>query len=108
MCNKRRKNIQFKKAEKKNLCKTSNKQIGVSIGWGFTSLLNIICNNKEKIKTCILLNIQTRGLNPLTHGSDSHVISPYNIHLLSSKQVMRISVVSGRSFYLDLTPNSYN
>ena len=28
--------------------------------------------------------------NPLTPRSDSHVTSPYNIHTLSSKQVMRI------------------
>ena len=76
--------------KKKPLQTRCNVGLGVSIGWGFTSLLNIINNSKEMIKTCILLNIQTRGLNPLTHGSDSHVISPYNIHLLSSKQVMRI------------------
>ena len=30
------------------------------------------------------------GLNPLTPRSDSHVISPYNIHPLSSKLVLRI------------------
>ena len=29
-------------------------------------------------------------LNPLTPRSDSHVTSPYNIDILSSKQVMRI------------------
>ena len=28
-------------------------------------------------------------LNPLTPRSDQHVTSPYNIHTLSSKQVMR-------------------
>ena len=31
-----------------------------------------------------------RSLNSLTPRSDSHVTSPYNIHPLSSKQVMRI------------------
>ena len=29
-------------------------------------------------------------LNPLTPRSDSHVTSPYNIHTLSSKNLMRI------------------
>ena len=30
------------------------------------------------------------AFNPLTPRSDQHVISPYNLHTLSSKQVMRI------------------
>ena len=91
VCNKRRKNVEFRKAQKKKPLQTRcNVVLGVSSAWGFTSILNVIYNNKEMIKTCILLNIQTRGLNPLTPGSDPHVTSPYNIHLLSSKQVMRI------------------
>ena len=45
------------------------------------------------IKTCILLNIQTRGLNPLTPGSDSHVTSPYNIHLLCLSLYKGASVI---------------
>ena len=50
-------------AEKKKPLQTKcNVGLGVSIGWGFTSLLNIINNSKEMIKTCILLNIPPRGL----------------------------------------------
>ena len=49
-------------AEKKPLQTRCNVGLGVSIGWGFTSLLNIMNNSKEMIKTCILLNIPTRGL----------------------------------------------
>ena len=47
-------------------------------------------------------------VNPLTPRSDWHATSPYNIHTLSSKQVMRILKLIRRSFYLDLTPNSRN
>ena len=48
--------------KKKPLQTKCNVGLGVSIGWGFTSLLNIINNSKEMIKTCILVNIPTRGL----------------------------------------------
>ena len=40
--------------------------------------------------------------NPLTPRSDKHVTSPYNIHTLSSKQVVRIlKLISGTRYYLD-------
>ena len=38
----------------------------------------------DMASTCELM------MNPLTPRSDLHVTSPYNIHQLSSKQVMRI------------------
>ena len=41
-------------------------------------------------------------VNPLTPKSDQPVTSPYNIHTLSSKQVMRILKIIRQS-YLDLT-----
>ena len=42
----------------------------------------------------------------LTPRSDQHVTFPYNIHTLSSKQVMRNLNLLGRSFYFDLKVNS--
>ena len=92
VCNKRKKNVEFRKAEKKPLQTRCNVVLGVSSAWGFTSLLNVIYNNKEMIKTCILLNISTRGLK----------WSTCNLSLQYPFTIQQ----TGRSFYLDLTPNS--
>ena len=42
----------------------------------------------------------------LTPRGDKHVNSPYSIHTLSGKKVMRISNLLGRSCFLERTPNS--
>ena len=44
----------------------------------------------------------------LTPRSDQHVTSPYITHIFSSKWVMRILNLSGRSCRLEQTPNSHN
>ena len=62
VCNKRKKKCRVQKGRKKPLQTRCNLVLGVSFAWGFTSPLNEIYNNKEMIKTCILLNIPTRGL----------------------------------------------
>ena len=46
--------------------------------------------------------------NSITPRSDQHVTSPFDVYMFSSKQLMRKLKLIGRSFYLDLTPNSHN
>ena len=45
---------------------------------------------EEKFTKAKAVSLINSSLNPLTLRSDKHVTSPYNIHALSSKQVMRI------------------
>ena len=50
------------------------------------------CKIKAKVPVITTANHKKgkKSFNPLTPKSGSHVSSPYNIHPLSSKQVMRI------------------
>ena len=48
------------------------------------------------------------ALNPLTSGSDKNANSSYNIHTLSSKQMVKILKLKKLSCCCKLTPNSHN
>ena len=48
------------------------------------------------------------ALNPLTSGSDKNANSSYNIHTLSSKQMVKILKLIKLSCCCKLTPNSHN
>ena len=50
--------------------------------------------------------LSSRLLNPLTPASDEHVNSPYTIHTLSSKQMVRLLKFIRYKIFLDWTPNS--
>ena len=45
-------------------------------------------------------------INPSTPGGDEHVISPFNIQHYPANRYSKYSNLSGRSYYLELTPNS--
>ena len=55
-----------------------------------TSSLIWITTQEDSSKTCLSTLGWMVDSNPLTLISDKHITSPYNIHTLSSKQVMRI------------------
>ena len=58
----------------------------VYTGFGFMTL-----HQKPLYHGCtFILHIQESILNPLTPRSDQDIIFPYNIKILSSRQVMRV------------------
>ena len=48
------------------------------------------CGSTSNLILFVKWLVDSRSVNLLTPGSDKHTTSPYNIHTLSSKQVMRI------------------
>ena len=73
-----------------------------------------LCWNKIHITVHVIAEASARGclslikvsIILLTPRGDKHVNSPYSIHTLSGKKVMRISNLLGRSCFLERTPNS--
>ena len=58
--------------------------------------------NKQNIK------IKDPEMNPFFPISDQERISPYNINIISRRQVMRIQKISIRGSLVDPIPNSLN
>ena len=51
---------------------------------------------------------KSNQFNPLTPVNDQDRISPYYIHTISCRQVMRIKKISIRGLLIDTIPNSPN